>query len=163
VIGEPTLGGFINFVTNVMKPPAPFDPATDPSVEFAFNFAIEWTYIGLASVPGRMGALTMYQIAVYNFAADTLINIAEDPEGAPAVPFSDPPLPFWAFTRKKYNILSFIPGIVQSSGDVSTNVGYMVPKSFENYSVMDLQNLKTPFGRTYLSIAGAWGPVHGLS
>lgn len=163
MIGEPTLGGFINFVTNVMKPPAPFDPATDPSVEFAFNFAIEWTYIGLASVPGRMGALTMYQIAVYNFAADTLINIAEDPEGAPAVPFSDPPLPFWAFTRKKYNILSFIPGIVQSSGDVSTNVGYMVPKSFENYSVMDLQNLKTPFGRTYLSIAGAWGPVHGLS
>jgi hypothetical protein len=162
-VNQATLGGFINFVTNVMKPPSSFDPSTDPSVEFAFNFAVQWTYMGLASVPGCIGALTIYQTAVYNFAADTLINIASDPDGAAPVPGSDPPLAFWAFTRQKYNILSFIPGIVQSSGDVSTNVGYMVPKSFENYSVMDLQNLKTPFGRVYLSIAGAWGPVHGLS
>jgi hypothetical protein len=163
VSNQATLGGFINFVTNVMQPPSPFNPATDPSVVFAFNFAVQWTYIGLVAVPGVMGGLTMYQTAVYNFAADTLINIAEDPEGSPAVPNSDPPMPFWAFTRKKYNILSFIPGIVQSSGDVSTNVGYMVPKSFDNYSVMDLQNLKTPFGRVYLSIAGAWGGVNGIS
>jgi hypothetical protein len=163
VNGTPTLGGFITFVTDVMKPPAPFDPATDPSVVNAFNFAVQWTYIGLVTVPGFMGALTMYQIAVYNLAADTLINIAQDPEGSNPVPGSDPPLPFWAEMRKKFNILSFIPGIVQSSSDVSTSVGYMVPKSFDNYSVMDLQNLKTPFGRTYLSIAGAWGPVNGLS
>jgi hypothetical protein len=164
VNGTATLAGFITFVTNVLRPPAPFDPTTDPAMEFAFNFAVQWVLTDLVNVPGVVGApLTMYQIAVNNLAADTLINIAIDPNGAPIVQNSEPPLPFWAFLRQKYNILSFIPGIVQSSGDVSTNVGYMVPKSFENYSVMDLQNLKTPFGRVYLSIAGAWGPVWGLS
>jgi hypothetical protein len=156
----PTISGFQTFITNVMMPPDTFDPSTDPSVPYAYNFAYQWVYGNLCSVQGLPGAWNMYALAVYGLAADTLILFAQD---APDAPVYKDGLAYWAWIRKQYNVLAFFPGVVQSSSDEGTSTTYMVPHGFENFTVMNLQNLKTPYGRFYIGIAQSWGPLWELS
>jgi hypothetical protein len=165
---EPTLGGFVEFVTNVIQPPAPFDPTTSVFVTLAYDFAIQWVDRQLRVAPGIPGSPSIYAIAVYNLAADFLINIAQDQPSDPVVPNSGTGtnpngLQYWAFLRSRYNILSFTAGVVQTTSDEGTSAGYLVPEQFSQFSVADLQALKTPFGRAYLGIAQSFGSVWGLS
>ncbi len=156
----PYLGGFIEFVTNVMNPPVPFVPSTSIYVVYAYNIAIQYVNTDLSLVPGALGAWTLYAQAVYNYAADTLIAIAQD---QPSDPVYKNDLKYWAWLRKEYNTLAFIPGIVQSSSDEGTSVGYDLPKGYEGYTIGDIQNTKSPFGRAYLAYASSWGSLWGLS
>ncbi len=156
----PSLGGFIEFVTNVMVPPAPFDPNTSIYVVYAYNIAIQYVNQGLGFVAGQPGTWNIYSLAVYNYAADTLIAIAQD---QPSDPVYKNDLKYWAWLRKEYNTLAFIPGIVQSSSDEGTSVGYDLPKGYEGYTIGDIQNTKSPFGRAYLAYASSWGTLWGLS
>jgi hypothetical protein len=165
---EPTIGGFIAFVQNVLQPPDVFDASTSVFVTYAYDFAVQWVTKQLKTVPGIPGASSVYAIAVYNLAADFLINIAQDQPGDPVVPNSGTGnnpngLRYWAFLRSRYHIDSFVPGVIQTSSDEGTSVGYVVPDQFSQFSVADLQNLKTPFGRRYLGIAQSFGTVWGLS
>jgi hypothetical protein len=165
---DPTLGGFVTFVQNVIQPPSYFDPTTSVYVVYAYNYAYQWVNSQLSSVPGLPGVWNMYALAVYNLAGDVLINIAQDAPDDPIVPNScngtDPSgLQYWAWLRNKYNILAFFPGVVQSTSDEGTSASYVVPEQFQTFSVADLQNLKTPYGRTYLGIAQSIGTCWGLS
>lgn len=157
---QPTLGGFIAFVTNVMKVPAPFDPSSDVSVTYAYDFADQFVNSALRSVRGMPGVWTLYAMAVYNLAADTLINFAQDDPDAPE--YKDG-LQYWAWLRNAYGVNNFVAGVVQSTSDVSTSASYQVSDQFANYTIANLQNLKTPYGRQYLGIAGSWGTQWGLS
>lgn len=165
---DPTEAGFITFVQNVIQPPSYFDPTTSAYVVYAYNYAYQWVNNQLSNVPGLQGAWNMYAIAVYNLAADVLINIAQDAPTDPIYPNTcsnafPEGMQYWAWLRNKYNILAFFPGVIQSSSDEGTSASYLVPDQFQYFSVADLQNLKTPYGRTYLGIAQSWGTVWGLT
>ena len=98
-------------------------------------------------------------MATYNLAADTLINFAQDPAVAPV--FMDE-MPYWSWLRKQYGVLNFVPGVIQSTSDEGTSASYEVAEQFKNYTIANLQNLKTPYGRQYLGIAGSWGTLWGM-
>lgn len=65
---------------------------------------------------------------------------------------------FFVNARKLYKINSFVPGVVTSANDLSTGAGLLNPDFMKGLTLADLQLLKTPFGRTYLSIAQDAGP-----
>jgi hypothetical protein len=163
VSSQPTIGGFLSFITNIMAVPAGvIDPANPPNtVTWAFDFALQFVNRHLTVVPSIPGAWTMYEIAVYNIAADTLINWAQD-VGPPYVVYEDG-LPYWQYLRKSMNVLAFVAGVVQSTSDEGTSASYLVPDAFKNYTIANLGQLKTPFGRAYLGIAQSWGTQWGLS
>jgi hypothetical protein len=136
------------------------DPTTAPVVVWAYDFALDWVSEQLGCVPGQPGGYTLYARAVYNLAADTLVNWAQDADGAPA--YKDD-LPYWQWLRNKFGVLNFVAGVVQSTSDEGTSAGYMLPDTFKGYTIANLQNLKTPYGRAYLGIASSLGTLWGLS
>ncbi len=157
----PSLGGFITFITNVMAvPTSALDPNTNPVIGWAYDFAISWVNDQLCLVPSQPGAWTMYAMAVYNLASDTLINWVQDASDAPVY---NNGMQYWAWLRATYGVNNFVAGVVQSTSDVSTSAGYMVPETFNGYTIANLGNLKTPYGRQYLSIASSLGTLWGLS
>ncbi len=84
---------------------------------------------------------------VYNLGGDNLINFAPDSL------LGTPPDMFFSTYRAKNNISSFLAGVVNSAGDQGTSGGLTVGKGLQNMTIANLQNLKTPWGRTYLSFA----------
>ena len=60
-------------------------------------------------------------------------------------------------------INSFVAGVIESSADESTSQSMKVPDQFEGLTIADLQNLKTPWGRTYLGIAQSIRTDWGIS
>lgn len=91
----------------------------------------------------------IYTLAVYNLAADRLINFAPDQKGQT----------FFADLRTKtFKISSFTPGVVSSTSDKSTSTALLNSEFMERMTLRDLQNLKTPYGRAYLEMAMDYGP-----
>ena len=99
-----------------------------------------------------------FMLATYNLGGSNLINFAQDALGAPTIPGSDPPLPFFAFMRQKWNIYGFVGGVVNATSDEATSMSLTVPDSLSKLSLSDLQQLKDPYGRVYLQIAQKYGP-----
>jgi len=162
----PTLAGFLEFIRGVMDISTINLPDDSPYIEAAYDQAIQTVNLTLSELglAHNKALPSMYAIAVYNLAGDRLINIAPDQAGAEYVEGSNPPLKFFAYTRKLYNIYGFISGVVQSTSDNGTGGSFVVPKQFEGLTLMDLQNLKTPWGRDYLAIAQQYGPtIWGLT
>jgi hypothetical protein len=158
----PTLGGFVQFVTNIMAPPAPFVPSTSPYVTYAFDYASQVVNYNLQAANGIPGAWNLYALAVYNLAADFLINIVQDPANAPTVTGSNPPMPYWQYLRSQLGIASSSLGVVQSTGDDGTSVSLMLPSQFSTFTLANMLQTKTPYGRQYLAIAGSWGSLWGM-
>jgi hypothetical protein len=90
----------------------------------------------------------LYVQAVYNLAADILFNIAAD----------TPPSTFFTNARTTMDLYGLVAGVPSAASDEGTSVGLVVPESLAQLSLSDLQNIKTPWGRMYLSIAQKWGP-----
>lgn len=158
---DPSLAGFQSFVTNVMAvPSSALDPVTAPVVQYAYDFALEWVNGLLCLVPSPTGAWTIYARAVYNLAADTLINWAQDAANAPV--YKDG-MPYWQWLRAQYGVNNFVAGVVQSTSDEGTSSSYLVPEAFKELTIANLGNLKTPYGRAYLGMAQSWGSVWGIS
>ena len=155
---DPTLGGFVEFVTGTMGVPSGvINPANPPNyVTWAYDFALNFVNQALQCVPNAGSGWSLYAVAVYNLAGDTLINFGMDNS-------ANTPPTYWATLRAQYGTNNFVAGVVQSSGDEGTNSSYAIPKGFENYTIANLQNLKTPYGRQYLGIAQSWGTVWGLT
>ena len=168
---QPTLAGFILFIQQVMRVPPkalPISPpaaATSPFVPWAFANALAIVNPALANVgiPSTDAASvqltdfagnpllnwTVYALAVYNLAADGLINFTIDQPGTR----------YFANLRKKLNITGFVSGVVQSTGDESTNVSMVVQEAAKEFTLQNLQNMKTSYGRVYLSLAQSYGPT----
>lgn len=144
----PTLAGFLAWVRSVMGVPAPALPDNSVYLTYAFNTSLEVVNQQILAVsPLR------YQQAVYNLGGDNLVNWAQDIA----------PLTYWTDLRTTFKILSFVPGVVSSASDESSSTGIEVSESLKNLTLGQLQNLKTPWGRLYLSIAQEVGTGWGIS
>jgi len=150
----PNLPGFITFVRNGMGISTTIIP--DDSVWLGYAY---WTAIALvnqalsAVVVNPADGTTIYALAVYNLAGSNLLNFAQDLPGAAIIPGSDPPQPFFAYTRTKWNMTSFVSGVVSSTSDEGTSMSLVVPEQLKELTLANLQNLKDPYGRVYLQFA----------
>jgi hypothetical protein len=102
---------------------------------------------------GRASA-TIYTLAVYNLAADRLINYAQDVPGQT----------FFTDLRKLFRVTDVSVGVPSQASDQGTAVGILNPEQMRLFTLGDLHMLKTPVGRRYLEIAQSIGrTVYGLS
>lgn len=155
---QPTLAGFLAFVRNAMVISASIlpDDSLWISIAFANALAIVNPQLRIVAIPAidaagaalNGGGYTVYSWAVYNLAADNLINYAQDQRGRR----------YFKKLRKELNILGFVSGVVQASADDTTSVSMVVQEAAKNFTLGNLQNLKTPYGRQYLSLAQSYGP-----
>lgn len=91
----------------------------------------------------------IYMLAVYNLATDRLVNYAQDT--APANYFST--------LRNNYKLSAFVPGVVSSSSDNGSATTMLNTEGMKNFTLQDLQTLKTPWGRQYIAFAQMYGPA----
>lgn len=148
-MGEPTLEGFNDFLRNIAQIDTTVLPDGSPVIEFSFNLAINICTDLLAIIPQIPGGF-LYTIAVYNLATDTLYTYAQDQVGQT----------YFAEAQQKYQLRTFVSGVVSFAGDEGTQSSLTVPDAVKGFTIGNLQNLKTPFGRTYLQIVQDFG---GLS
>jgi hypothetical protein len=140
---------------------ATYLPDASPYIPVAFAVALEITNEAIA-----LASSLMYKIAVYNLGGSNLINYAQDVTNPPAYypPNTDSKVGFFAYTRGQYNSTGFVAGVIQASADEGTSESLLVPDAMKNLTLMNLQQLKDPYGRRYLEIAQDYGPaVWGLS
>jgi hypothetical protein len=106
---------------------------------------------------------SVYALAVYNLAGDNLINYAQDIPNAPNVQGSVPPAPYFINLRQRWNVYGFVSGVIQSASDEGTSTSFVVQEAAENFTLSNLQNLKTPYGRAYLAFAQSYGTLWGMN
>jgi hypothetical protein len=151
---RPTLAGFLTFVRDVMGITTAQLPDNSPWLALSYCLAKE-----IVNEAILIASPLLYQQAVYNLAGSNLLNFTQDQ--LPIVPYpanSDSTVGFFAYTRKLYNMLGFVSGIIQAAADESTSESMVVPEQFKDFTVANLQQLKDPYGRAYLGIAQAYGP-----
>jgi hypothetical protein len=169
ITAPPTEAGFLSFIRTVMGISTSVLPDNSPVIPMAYQvaLAIVISPMGLCcycpnpTIPANASGLSlMYTLAVYNLGGDNLLNYAQD---LPDAPIYMDERPYFAYWRWKWNLYDFISGVVQSSSDVSTSQSLVVQKAAEEFTLMDLQNLKTPWGRRYLAIVQNFGAIWGIT
>lgn len=156
---QPTLAGFFDFIRNVMGITTEYLPDDSPYPPFALAVAMGLVNRQLAAVciPSadaagvalNTGGITVYVLCVYNLAGDNLVNYAQDQNGET----------FFKDMRKQFNLLGFVSGVIQSSSDESTSQSLVVMEAAKAFTLANLQQLKTPWGRQYLALAQSYGPT----
>lgn len=154
----PTRAGFLAFIRDIMGVPTAALADGSIYIDYAFEISLEIVNLGLKCI-----APTGYTWAVYNLGGSTLLNIAQDPEGSPVVPGTEPPLKYFAYARKQFNMNGFVSGVIQSASDEGTSESMVVQEAAKNFTLANLQQLKDPYGREYLSIAQSYGDIWGLT
>lgn len=137
-------------------------PDNSPVIPMALSVAlaiVNPALNGCGYAPGIPGTVqvSIYTLAVYNLGGDNIINFAND-VGSPPPDYKDD-LPFFAYMRKTFMSSAFVPGVVSSTGDETTNESMVIQEAAKNFTLGNLQNLKTPWGRQYLAFAQAYGPT----
>jgi len=170
---QPSLAGFIDFIFNRMQVPTTALSNIDPLINEIYNYALQTANFKLLFIPQPpfpspfpLPAApsinpypSLYAIAVYNLGGDALVNAALDASGAPTIAGTNPPVKFWAYTRSLYKIDNFLAGVVQSTSDNGSSTSLAIPEMMQQLNLMDLQTLKTPWGRRYMQIAQQMGPT----
>lgn len=119
-----------------------------PALQATFCLAMDIVALALNASPNT------YVLAVYNLAADRLINFALD----------IPNQTYFQDLRTNYRISQISVGVASSANDQGTAVGILNPKAMETFTMQDLQTLKTPYGRIYMGFAQNYGvSLWGLS
>lgn len=149
----PTFAGFNTFVYNVMRIDPLALPPSDPILRYAYDISINIVNYQLAGVPGAGGTWSVYALAVYNLAASNLVNYAQDLPGRT----------FFEDMRDRLGITKFTAGVVSSTSDSGTSVSFVTPDFMRELTLANLQQLKDPWGRTYLLFAQDMGPPWGIS
>ena len=159
-IGPPTLAGFVAWIRGVMGVPTSVLPDDAPVIPVALQVAVDTVNLAIARV-----APNEYTLAVYNLGGSNLVNFAPDALGAPVykTPSDGPGLPYWAYLRYDMKLSSFTPGVVASTSDDGTSTSLLNPDFMKTLSMTDVQLVKTPWGRAYMSIAQQYGQLWGLS
>ena len=150
---NPTIAGFIWFIQNIMGISATYLSSTSPAIQFAYDTATDIVNESFQNVPSAPTSPSIYAQMIYNLAGDMLINVATDQPGQN----------YFQTTRDQLHINTFIGGVIQSSGDEGTNESMVVPDQFKTFTVANLQNLKTPWGRRYIGLAQSYGNLWGIS
>lgn len=141
---EPSLAGFIDFIRDVMGIDTTILPDDDLYIEFSYEFAKKTCTETLGSIDKFL-----YTNAVYNLGGDTLLTYGKD----------QPNKTFFADVQKKYQLNTFVPGVVDGAHDETTGSSLLVPDQFKRLTIGNLQNLKTPYGRLYLQIVQDLGSL----
>ena len=146
----PTQAGFTVWVRNVMGVPTNALPDNADAISYAYLVALQ-----IVNPQFQQINPAIYVLMVYNLGGDNLVNWASDV----------PPSTFFADLRGKegFNTEAFIAGVVSSSSDEGTSVSMDVVDNLKSLTVGQLQNLKTPWGRQYLTWAMSLGSLWGLT
>lgn len=164
---EPTLAAFQQFVVQTMGISTTILPSSRNVITMCYNVAIatvacELQCFGFTD-PWTGQQSSLYALAVYNYAGAILLIYAQDLPDAPIVPGSKNDLnpnglPFFAWSRRQFNLLGYVGGTIQSSSDQGTSQSMVIPEAAETFTIENLELTKTPWGRQYLSIAQKLGP-----
>lgn len=121
----------------------------------ALNFVSQELNIlgGCQSSEGGAAPVSIYVLAVYNFAADRLINYAPDVNNQT----------FFREARESYGIMKPSVGVVAGASDQGTSGSLLNPEFTQHLTLMDLQQMKTPWGRQYMEFAQMMGTLWGMS
>lgn len=156
----PTLAGFVTFLRDVVGLDPLVLPDNSPAIPMAYNVAgglVNQAIFSVGCGPGFTADPTqpsLYAYAIYNLAADRVINYAPDQAGR--TDLKD--------LRQNYSINQFVPGVTSSSSDQGTAQSRLNTEAMKNFTMRDLQTLKTPYGRAYMEIAQDYGPnIWGFS
>ena len=145
---QATEAGYLLFIRQIMGISIAVLPDASPYIDYSFQVSLATVSLDLAIVvPG------IYPLAVYNLAGDRLLNYAQD----------QPDSTYFKDLRQQLNLTSFVPGVIQSSSDVTTSQSFAVAQALNKLTLGDLQNLKTPYGLQYLAFAENLGTLWGLS
>ena len=144
----PNQTDYITFLYNVVGIPTAALPSDSIYIATSLAVSMEWVNGKLSCASGLL-----YVLAVYNLAADRLINYAQDVNGQT----------YFEALRAKLNLNQPIYGVVSSTSDESTSTSLLNTEAMKNMTVGDLQNMQTPYGREYLAIAQSVGTLWGLT
>lgn len=147
-IPAPTPEGFLAFLRNTVGITVAQLPDNDIQIGYAYSISLETVLCAI-----KTASPLIYMLSVYNLATDLLINWANDQLGQT----------FFTGLRTQFSLNSFVAGVISSSADESTSESLIVPDSLSGLTIGQLQNLKTPYGRQYLSWAQMYGTNWGLS
>jgi uncharacterized protein YciU (UPF0263 family) len=149
IVVPPTEAGFLQWVRSVMGVTTQQLPDNDPVIPVAYEVAIE-----IVNQTLNQASPTIYALAVYNLGGSNLVNYAQDQTDQT----------FWTDLRSKFNTYGFVAGVISSSSDEGTSETLLVPDALKGLTLSNLQYLKDPWGRQYLSFAQLYGPnIWGLS
>lgn len=81
--------------------------------------------------------------------------LASDP-GAETVPGTYS-ANFFASLRARWNVNAITTGLVSASNDESTGMSVLNPEQMKEFTLANLQQMKTPYGRAYLAFAQSYG------
>lgn len=166
----PTLAGFQWFLANVAAIDTINLPPAAPVVAFSFNIALgivnpQLALVGIPNTTPSSYVRTQFDLAVFNLATDIVINYAIDPPDAQ--PFTKrpdgTPVTYFDHLRYKWGVGNFQSGVVASVSDVSTSTSLEIIEAAKTFTLSNLQNLKTPYGRQYMAIAQRYGTLWGLT
>ncbi len=116
--------------------------------------------------PNAYNALPQRPVTVNAVLGSTTLNYALSPNPGAGTPSAGARLAqtYFFAARRGFKIASFVPGVVASAGDQGTSMGVDNPDFMRGLTLENLQLLKTPWGRSYLSISMKSGPnIWGLS
>lgn len=152
VIGGDVPGGV---GTYLLSQPAISTQSTPEAISATNQWIVATFGVALRTVNRALSvAGELYNFAVYNLATDRLINWAPDVETQT----------YFAELRRDFKISRPALGVATSASDQGTSGAALNPEFMRNLTLADLQMLKTPWGREYLSFAQQFGPdVWGLS
>jgi hypothetical protein len=122
-------------------------------LQYAYDTSLNIAYDGLKYIPCQPATPSIYAIAVYNLGGAVLVDIAQD----------TPPDNFWDTLRDKLGINTFVPGYTTSASDQGTSQSMTLLQAVQNFTMLDAQLAKSPWGRMYLQLAGEWGTIWGLT
>lgn len=160
---QPTQAGFQNYFYAATGIPTDVIPTDSVFIGYAYNVALTLVNKKLNTAGGPL-----YMLAVYDLATDNLINWAP-PSSDPVVYYPNvttkdgQPIEYMTYLRQQYGISQFTPGVISAASDESTSTTYEVLKQYEGYTLGNLQNLKTPWGRAYLAKAADVGNLWNMS
>lgn len=146
--GAPNITDYTTFLYDHVGIPEDNLPSDAPIIATSLQIAQD-----IVSFAILRASADLYTLAVYNLAADRLLNYA--PDVANQTWFRD--------QRKKMRLMELSVGVPTSVSDNGTAVGVLNPEALKNLTLANLQMLKTPCGRAYLEIAQSWGTIWGVS
>lgn len=149
VAANPTLAGFTTYLRVIVQVPAEVlaAAATVTSIADAYQFSVATVNKALQAVP------PVYAGAVYNLATDFFLTWC--PDTTPSTWLAD--------LRKEMGLLNFVPGPLSGSSDESTSQQISNPEFMKGFTMGDLQQLKTPYGRAYMAAAQKYGTLWGMN
>lgn len=139
----PNVADYTTFLYTVVEIPEAQLPPTSQIIPVSLAIACETVNPALLVVP------TLYTLAVYNLAADRLINYAPD----------QPTQTYFKDLRgpKQLNLNSVSVGVPSATADQGTSAGILNPEFMKTMTLLDLGTLRTNPGRAYMEIALQYG------